>query len=254
MNLGQIRAQFEVLSGRSDLVNADGSDNGADFHINAGLRYLDRLIDHPKMIARYFKGISSGTYIVTFEHCRSILEVWVAGTDTNGDRVRLPLTKYEKSELQGVDELFFDTNYVKMPSDITGGWPKYYAPAQLRMAPDTTVQQGNQAEVIAGFLDVAGSGSETYNGIILMPPANDNYTIEVVGKFYSKELSSDTDLNFWSEVHPEVLLMAAQRSIEVFHRNTAGVQDWEGAIKLETITIDFDGVAEESADIDEMEG
>ena len=248
MDLLTFRELFRNWSGRYDLVNDDFSDNGADFLINAGQRYLDRLVDIPKAIGRVFAGVSQGDYIVTFQDCRSILEVWSIGTKTDGSYNRLPLTKYTMKGLRGVDRLTLETNYVEMFSDISQDRPTYYAVAQLRMQPDTTSQAGNGAGGIAGFMDVMGSGHETYNGIIFMPPADASYTIEIVGNFYSKTLSEDTDVSHWSEVHPEILLMATMRQAEIFHRNTAGVLDWTSAINDLVIGIDMDGVAEDIAD------
>jgi hypothetical protein len=47
MNLSEIRAQFVKLSGRLDLVDQYGNDDGADFFINGGIRLLNRLTsDH----------------------------------------------------------------------------------------------------------------------------------------------------------------------------------------------------------------
>ena len=49
MNLKEVRAGFIKLSGRRDLTNAYGQDNGADFYVNAGIRLLNRLTcDHFK--------------------------------------------------------------------------------------------------------------------------------------------------------------------------------------------------------------
>jgi len=44
MTLVEIRAEFLKLSGRHDLVNDDGTNNGADFYINAGLRMLNNMV------------------------------------------------------------------------------------------------------------------------------------------------------------------------------------------------------------------
>ena len=67
-------------------------------------------------------------------------------------------------------------------------------------------------------------------------------------------MASDTDVSFWSVVHPEVLIMSSLRMVEVFNRNTEGVRDWDGAIATEMRTIDSDYVDEEIAKIDQMEG
>ncbi|MCK5603341.1 hypothetical protein KAR91_15765 [Candidatus Pacearchaeota archaeon] len=47
MTLKEIRAKFVALSGRLDLMDSYGYDNGADFFINGGIRLLNRLTsDH----------------------------------------------------------------------------------------------------------------------------------------------------------------------------------------------------------------
>ena len=46
MNLGTIRAKFIELSGRDDLVNADDTDNGANYFITAGQRFLEKKFGH----------------------------------------------------------------------------------------------------------------------------------------------------------------------------------------------------------------
>ena len=43
MNLGELRRTFIKLSGRYDLVDASGSDAGANFFINAGIRMLNSM-------------------------------------------------------------------------------------------------------------------------------------------------------------------------------------------------------------------
>lgn len=46
MDLSEVRAKFIQLSGRDDLVNADTTDNGANYFINAGQKFLDRMFGH----------------------------------------------------------------------------------------------------------------------------------------------------------------------------------------------------------------
>ena len=49
MNLLEIRTKFRSISGRYDLVNSDYSDNGANFFIEEGRKWLDSKVDK-KMI------------------------------------------------------------------------------------------------------------------------------------------------------------------------------------------------------------
>jgi len=60
MNLLQIRQKLRIESGRFDLVNSDGSDSGADFFINEGSRYLDRLETIGKSVGYNYSNLPIG--------------------------------------------------------------------------------------------------------------------------------------------------------------------------------------------------
>lgn len=252
MNLKSFRELFRTESGRFDLVTSAGADSGANFYINAAQRHLDRMMDVNDSIGRRVVDIVSGDYLVTFESCRSILEVWAQGTTSGGDVKRLPLTKVENGieGLLGVDQRTLTENYTAIHGDIEGGWPLYYTPAQLRLMTDPNGGTGG----LGGFMDVLSDGYQTYNGIVLRPPADADYSIEIVGNFYTMTLSEDTDSSFWSDVHPDILLMATQRHLEIMQRNTQGVADWSVAIEAEVTGIDMDAARQESSDITEMNG
>ena len=247
MNLLQFREFFREQSGRYDLVTATFADNGADNLINAGQRYLDRLVDIPAGIGRYFIDISAGDALVKFTDCRAVLEAWCIGENSNGEIVRTPLTKYTQAELRGINKKTLEAGYTEMFSEIDQARPLYYTVSQLRMVNKT-------GGGIGGLMDVVATGHQTYNGLVLMPPSDSDYSIEVVGHFYSAELSADDDSTFWTEQHPTLLYAATMREIEKIHRNTAGRADWEQAIQADIVTIDMDGVAEESAGVNRMEG
>jgi hypothetical protein len=250
MELSEFRLFFQKHSGRYDLVNSDGSDNGANLIINAGQRYLDRLVDIPQGIGRVFKDIVAGQYLVKFEDSRAILEVWCLGPNSDGDIVRLPLKKYTQQELRGIEEKTLEEAYVQLSSDMTQERPTYYTPAQLRLVTRSDGLSGG----IGGMMDVLAEGHQTYNGIFFMPPSDGEYTIEIIGNFYSRTLSADTDHSFWSDQHYMLLYMATMRELEIIHRNSEGKRDWEDSIRSEIIGIDMDGVAESVSDITEMEG
>jgi len=250
MNLLEFRQLFRTLTGRYDLVNEDGSDNGANFFINAGQKYLDRAADIPQSIGRVFKDVVAGQFLVMFQSSRSILEVWCTGPNDDGDIVRLPLRKYPMNELRGVDPRTLEQYYTNMFSDMDQDRPTYYSPAMLRLQVDSTGGTGG----IGGFMDVLAEGHQSYNGIVFLPPADDEYVIEVVGNFYSLEMSSDTDHTYWTDVQPNILIHATMREVEIMHRNREGVADWTSAVQEGVVGIDMDGVAESSVDATEMEG
>jgi len=54
-------------------------------------------------------------------------------------------------------------------------------------------------------------------------------------------------------VHPDVLIMAAMRHVEIVNRNTQGVRDWDGSIAAAVIGIGKDLVEEEIAEVTQIE-
>jgi hypothetical protein len=244
MNLLEIRTQLVEVSGRHDLVVDTTAylDDGADFYINAGQRLLDRLETIPQSKARVFRLTAAGDYGVIFPTCRSILEVWVADAVA-----RQEMRKYSMDE--------FRHEYFNEPVGlITQDVPQVYTPAWLRVIPDRIAIA--DLEAIVGYADIPVGVTErmTYNGIIFMPPADGEYQIEVVGYFYSPALVDEDHTSFWSEIHPEMLLWAAQAIMEVDHRNTQGFRDWINAINTFATTIGFDFVEEDISGVDQMEG
>lgn len=64
-------------------------------------------------------------------------------------------------------------------------------------------------------------------------------------------LTSETAKNYWSEEKPHLLVNAARRMLEVRHRNTAGVNDWDRVILGEVHQIHANAVrASIDAEID----
>jgi len=242
MNLLAIRTQFVKISGRYDLVvdAVDFEDNGADFYINAGQKYLDRMDTSRKARARVFESIVLGSWYAIFQLCRAVEEVWC--TNSSG----------EKWKLEKIDYKTLWQAYAEDPANLDSGDPLYYCPIYLRTVPE-----------VADTLTIDSFGSTvyhesrdhfTYNGMIFMPPAQGSYTLEIRGLFYTPELVNETDETYWSVVQPQALIMAACRQLEIMYRNSEGAKDWENSIALEMRGIDFDEVAQDIAEIDQMEG
>ena len=242
MNRLEVRQKFRTLSGRYDLVNDDGSDNGADFFIDSGQKWLDRLFDHPKVDGRVFDIASQGDYGHVFKYARSIEEVWMATTDDG--RWQL-----EKKSIQDIRVAYAD-----LPSDLDQGSPLYWTPAFIRSVPETDHITAAEFGSYIGFADIVAGKNYEYNGVLWMPPCSEEMLLEVWGKFYIEPLQSDSDENFWSVNHPDLLIMAGLRQVEVFNRNTQGREDWERAINQMVSDIDKDVVRQELAEVDQMEG
>lgn len=244
MNLLQIRTEFVRRSGRYDLVVDAVSfvDNGANFYINAGQRFLDRLETVPKSWGRYFKSVATGVNYITFPYCRAIKECWA-------------MTSTERKQLGKVDIDDLRNYYNEPVASLTQGEPAYYAPAVIRVIPESDRLAPGEFAGLTGYSDaLMFTAHYAYNGVVFYPPPDGTYVIEVWGLFYSPELSTDLQTSFWSDVHPEILLMAAMHQLEIMYRNTEGANDWLAAINLEVAGLGKDFVEENISDVDQMEG
>jgi hypothetical protein len=244
MNLLELRQQFRLVSGQHGLVAADGTDNGANFYINAGQRHLDRMDTTQKSPAVAFRWLNIDFYAVSFQYCRAVKEVWIS---TITARWQL-----EKKPLQDMIATYFTT----LPSGIDSGAPGYYAPMVTRASPEMFDAPADDAdfEGFAGYIDVMSADHFAYNAVLIAPPANEKMMVEVKGLFYTYPLVGDEDESYWSVVHPDVLIMSTLRSIEIMNRNTQGVKDMDVAIAAATIGIGKDLVEEEIAEITQIEG
>lgn len=241
MNLLQMRTKFRELSGRFDLVNADFSDNGADFFINEGRKFLDRLDETQKSWAQCFRILSIGQFSATFPHCRAIKEVWAASAGEG------------RWQLEKVNLQYLISEYLTgLPTSRANAVPIYYSPCITRYIPeDATVED---LEAFLGYVEIPSGNAHGYNAILINVPTDEQLMVDIRGLFYSHELIEDTDTNYWSEVHPMLLYMSAMRYVEVVSRNTQGVNDWRNSIVTDMQQLGFDLVEELIAEVDQMEG
>lgn len=240
MNLLQVRHQFRELSGRFDLVNEDGSDNGADFFINEGRKFLDRLDETAKSWASCFQFVDVGRFSATFPHCRAIKEVWAMSSQGRW--------QLEKKGLQDLIEAYLKG----LPSSRGVGIPLYYSPSLTRHIPDEL--ETESFESFIGWVDIPSGNVHEYNALLLNVPVSETIALDIKGLFYSSELLNDEDRNYWTTNHPLLLIMAAMRYIEVTNRNTQGVNDWSNSIATEAKQIGMDLVEQHIAEVSQMGG
>jgi hypothetical protein len=245
-----IRKKFVELSGRYDLVNANWTDNGADFFLNEGQMFLDRSSDIMKASAKNIQPIVAGTIVVKTIGLRTVREVW-AGNSTDG---LVPLVKRSLLSLR--------EEYGEQLSSVTQGTPAYFAPCAFRPYPDA-IASGITGW--SGYYDiddlVLDSAHYTYRGIIITPPPDKTYYISIVGLFYSPTLSATLSesiwtqtKSYWTENHPGILIQAGLLKLEAFYRNTEGVKDWKFSLDLDLTGLDKDEAADVAVDTDQMEG
>ena len=234
MDLLDLRDDFVRISGRSELTTTE-----VDRYINRGQAFLDQRTDFKHGIGRYFKKIVQGEYSVVFSSkCRVIREVYINDTAS-----RALLSKMLWND--------FKTYYSTMPSAMDQGVATVYTPAMLRTYPD--VQTMAEMQQYLGFFDATIGADYDFNGILFMPPADQEYVIEVYGKFYSTDLSASNLSSWWMSNQYSVLLHAALYQLEVDYRNTEGSNDWLTSIALELAEVSKDYAEEESVDITHWE-
>lgn len=242
MSLVAVREAFIKYSGRYDLVvdTVDWEDNGADFYIRAGQKWLDATYLIGRSKATYYATIGAGGWYAIIPSARVIYEAWLSNT-TN---VRWEL---ERKNLAGLRDLFPGSI-----ADSDRGRAQFYAPIHLRNVPEvlnqiTVDDLGETAYTVAGEI-------YSYNGLLFGPPTEEQVQVEVNGLFYQPPLVDDDDVNYWSEELEHVLVKAACRELESKYRNKAGREDYEEAIRSDLLGLEFDLADSESQGISQMEG
>ena len=241
MNLIQIRQKFAEITGRYDLVNSDYSDNGANFYIQQGQRFLDKRAQNRRSRGSYFFKAVAGVWYIKLSDCRAIEEVYV-----NSSTERWKLEKKDLSWLR--------LEFPDLVSSTDQDSPLYYSPAILRGTDITDIAANGS------FFNyvLAQAGNEEFSGMVILPAPDVQLVVEVVGLWYEPDLTlgatPDTNESYWTVNYPDILIQAAAYKLEVMYRNTQGAKDWMSAIDLALSDIDKDIVTEEWAGVDQMDG
>ncbi len=267
MDLLAIRTQFVQTSGRYDLVvdAVDYVDRGANWYINQGQKSLERKMNVASTKAKVFKDLDIGTYLVTLVDCRAITGVWIMTEER-----KIPLIKIDPDRAKLNPESY-------MPALDSAGRaiPTYWYPTNLRRAADAesntntvtfggevvtfggesvTMGYGSDSDTIEEFIDTVTPQDPTRSGLVIYPPTDIAYGIQVDGLFYNVALSSDDDINYWSVEHSALLIMAAMRTLEGLSRGSKKYADWTAIIDDEIREISMDAAEEESANIVQFKG
>lgn len=235
MDLLGVRTKAAKLSGRMDLVNPTTfADNGLDFFIQEGSRFLDRRLETKNSSASFFRDANIGDFHILLEDCRVVEEVYFYTADQ-----RYQLEKCSKEKLRS----FFPSVLVSSEKGI----PRYYYPANLRLGgitPDTPV---------TGFLSKIELNADEFNGLIF-GPLDTAGIFEISGKFYSSRLVEDLDENYWTKNHPMLLVWATLYLLEISYRNSEGAKDWLGALTNSLVELEMDFIDETSNDLKQLGG
>lgn len=236
MEITDLRTWFKNITGRQELTN-----DQVDAYLNTGQQLLDDMTDFQNSAGRYMEIITADTFIVSFtSRCQSINEVWLVdqGNDT-------------KHHLERVDRVALKEAY---DNDLTTetGTPAYWCPANLRTVPQD-LSTVTYADYI-NYMDIHWGETDSIAGILLLPAADGEYLVDVVGRFYTPELTDVNVNSWWGVNHPMLLLWAAAYHLEVMYRNTEGANDWMRAIRDRVFLLDKNMAEQDSYNIVRLEG
>ena len=218
MNLLEIREQFIKLSGRFDLVvdTSDYEDNGANFYINGGQQLIDQLIE-PK-----------------------------------AEKIEIPILLNASIVDLGRSTRVITTVYtVTAAGVVTKLLPRNFTTLQDYFGEDFSMVESGTPTYWCETVETLHSVVRKIN---IMPPTSEALTVRVIGHFITAPLSLDSASSFWSTHYPQLLLNAAMWRLETSYRNSEGARDWMNAVQAEIVLIDMDMVANEVANITQMEG
>lgn len=236
MSLQAVRRLFvQEFTGRYDLVldDVDFDDNGANFYIVSGQKWLDENFELGLQNSRLVKTVPAGEWFITTDNARVIEEVWLYDSTTNGG---WELCRKNRHDLRR-----------RFPGDPSllqnSATPLFYAPIYLRNMNDNPFPP-----------TIVDNDALGFNSIMIMAPPLRSLELTLFGKFYQPTLVNDQDRNFWTESKPNVLCMAAAREVEHTMRNSQGVADWERSIRSELIGMEYDMIEQSIVGLKGMEG
>lgn len=235
MTLLDVRKQFVTQSGRYDLVvdTVAYVDNGADYFIKEGQRFLDRRATHLFQESTAYTQLSANGYILLVTKARSIRDVSIF-VDTK----YVELDRLQQTEFFRTIAVTLGHDAISNPNivaSITPRTPTHYTVVNLRDFPDVTADQ-----------------ARTSVGILLNCPVLADSMIQVKFLTYSLELTNNTDQNFWTEHAPQTLIQAALYTLERGYRNREGMADHIESIDEDLRMLDFDLVDQEVNNVTQM--
>jgi len=236
MPISDLRNSFKERSGDINLTNKE-----VDNFINTGIKLLDKITEYTHSPAKLYQKITAGTTAMAFtSFCRVLKEVWLIDANTG----RVELEKVADTELRTV--------YANL-STLAAAKPKYYSNSLLRDVPESFDPADPTLTAYAQYIDTVNA-DYGFRGITIMPKADTEYLIELIGKFNSPVLSDTVTDNWWSINDNELVIQSALYFFELSLRNAEGAKELLTSIRLLTGEISKDTYEEDYANPVIMEG
>jgi hypothetical protein len=215
----EVKLRFREVTGRYDLIAADGTDTGGGHYINMGLKWLEQHVDRVVMEVEVGAVIDPG-YINRLEFPLSIVRS--VAMLRSADIVEPTYTELERITIQEMMALQAVTSVV--------GTPLYWSISPAYPA----------------TLDIS---------YITINPAPDvTYDFVARGKTTIPPLEVDGTTNYWTLFHDELLVWTSCYCLEVAYRNSEGAKDWFNSIEQYVYDLQKEKVDGEMLDSMILEG
>ncbi len=233
MTLYDIRQQFVKATGRFDLVNSDGSDNGADFFIRQANRILYSTLKILKHLSTYELSLPIGVKAVRMpEHTELRRVDLIFSTTERRNLVYRNKTRFF-SMFNKTATIVYPVDPFEPETFEDRGTPTYYTEVSV-----------NELEGTNQYLKPLA--------IYFNCPLEKEATLEVEG-YFIESLIDDADENALTNLAPMALVFKAAYFMEVYFRNTEGAKDWEMAVSSIVDKFDDEDVAIRTQDINQMQ-
>ena len=227
--LTQIRSSFIREVGRYDFVTASGQDAGANEYINCGCRYLDQALSTTARTMTWHEVLAAGTLSIVLAGCMYPKSIWISNEDGWARLSQMDLELFRQR---------FPAIWADLPTDVAPpvvnvgvgtGVPAYYAISTIGLSPDQnylTADAFEEADVFKrDYADVYVGDWYNQLRIIFSPIPDEEYSVRVYGVFRSQVLTVDSDKNYWTVMHPDMVIAAAALEYEGRMRNSQGQKD-----------------------------
>jgi len=242
MSLLVVRRLLAEQSGRLDLIHPDGTDNGLDYFINAAQRFLDTRSDYAKKHSWYIKTslITTGEYKIELAQLKSVDSVQMI----DGDLERINLIPRTLTWMQG--------SYT-IPMSASGyGTPVYYALYSGALAPTQAALDATDFTEVNDY-QYQQFGSHWHKmGVLWLPATDRTMTLKIKGVF-EYILSADADETFWTENHPDILILASMMKLEEVYRNVSGRESYRLMVEDELLRLSGDEADQDIQGTGQME-
>ena len=214
MDLVTLRPFVAKELGRYDLVNTDDSDNGMNLKINTAFRVLDMMLPQPS----------------NRRTCEPIV-VSIDDRFVEVPNLRKPDYVYYLENVSDPNPTRVYFEYMS-PDDVRRS-PTHYEAMAPRPPYRSPQIQGRYYTMASISETVAAAATGAYKSLFIeiIPAATEALALLIDGIYFTPDLVNDTDVNFWSQNHPQAESNAEGYVQEAGLRNTEGRNDWMSTLK-----------------------